>query len=310
MSTGYAGQDEIIYICLFMLGLYSYLCEKWRRCYWLLVCCVTLCPIMLLPCLALLLLKEKNIIRLLGLATGTMLPTVLFEFLYRNDAIYQIVKKKHDFGTLIVDFFSEYQMMPGISELSYSLLALLILYFICYTIKKEQGEEYQKKTVFMMALAFFITCFLMKQDWYRMFLWVPFFVILALTSSQNRSMNLFLLTVITYGRAVQMFQAGWTYTYVLNTKYAMPWLKGLCGREQDTCLWDYLCNFLSDKPIVIRLVLLVLPNIVMAAAILLLVINSVNFKKQCGVMISPKVSLVLYTVCMPLIMAAFWLMLF
>lgn len=313
LSTGYAGQDEIIYICLFTLALYYYLIEKWRKCYLLMVCCITLCPIMMIPCLVLLLLKEKNIVKLVGLTAGTMIPLILFELLYRNDAIYQMAKKQNDFVKLIVEYLSAYRIMPEASEMSYSLLALIILYFVCYCIKKESEEAYQRKVIHVVALAFFIISFLIPlipMDFYRMFLWVPFFVILALTSSQNRSINLFLLTVITYGRAVQMFQAGWTYTYVLNTKYVMPWLKGLCGREQDTCLWDYLCNFLSDKPIIIRLVLLVLPNIVMAAAILLLVINSVNFKKQCGVMISPKVSLVLYTVCMPLIMAAFWLMLF
>ncbi|MBD5531563.1 MAG: hypothetical protein HDQ98_05070 [Lachnospiraceae bacterium] len=310
LSTGYAGQDEIIYICLFMLAFYEYLCEKWRKCYLLMIGCVSLCPIMLLPCIALFLLKEKNIVKLLGLTVGTMVPTVLFEFLYRNDAIYQVVKQRHDFGSLIIDFFSEYRIMPETNELSYSLIALLILYFVCYTTKK-RGEEDQRKTVFMMALAFFIICYLMEQDFYRMFLWVPFFVVLVLTSKQNRNMNLFLLSVLTFGRAVYMCQAGWTYKYVLNTKYVMPWLKGLCGRENDTCMWDYLCNFFEgDYWVILRLTLLAVPNIIMASTILLLVINRPNFKNQYDIAIPAKVSVILYTCCMPLLMLAFCFMLF
>lgn len=311
LSVGYTGQDEIIYICLFTIAFYYYLNEQWRKCYLLMVCCVTLCPIMMLPCLTLLLLKEKNIIRLIGLTAGTMVPLGLFELFYRNDAIYQVVKQRHDFGTLILDFFSAYQIMPESSELSYSLIALLILYFVCYTIKKETGEEYQRKVIFIVASAFFITCFLMPMDFYRMFLWVPFFVILVLTSRQNRSMNLFLLTVLIYGRAVQMCQAGWTYSYVLNTKYVMPWLKKLCDRKNDTCLWDYLYNFFEgDREGMMKLILLVLPNIVLAMAILLLVINGVKFKNKYDIMISPKVSVALYVCCMPLFMAVFYLMLF
>lgn len=310
MSVGYAGQDEIIYICLFMLAFYEYLCEKWWKCYLLMVGCVSLCPIMLLPCIALFLLKEKNIIKLLGLTVGTMVPTVLFEFLYRNDVIYQVVKQRHDFGNLIIDFFSEYRIMPGTNELSYSLIALLVLYFVCYTTPK-QGEEDQRKAVFMMALAFFITCFLMKQDWYRMFLWVPFFVILILASQQNRNMNLFIFTALTYSRAFQMCYASWTYDYVLSTKYAMPWLKRLCSRENDTCIWDYLSSFFVEgNYLPIRLVELAVPNIVMVTSLLLLVMNHTKFKKQYDIMIPYKVSVIAYVCCMPLFVAAFYFMLF
>lgn len=102
------------------------------------------------------------VIKLFGYTAGTIFPTVLLEFLYRNDAIYQV------------------------------------------------------------ASAFSILCFLMSMDFYRAFMWILVFTILILSSGQNMRIKLYLFAILTYGRSFLMSQSGWTYSYVLNTKYVMP----------------------------------------------------------------------------------------
>ena len=61
ISTCYAGQDEIMYIALFCMSLFYFLKEKWKLFYLCSVLAISFNPMMLIPFLVLLLMKEKEI---------------------------------------------------------------------------------------------------------------------------------------------------------------------------------------------------------------------------------------------------------
>lgn len=313
LSVGYVGQDEIVYISLMMISLYCFLKGYWKRCYLCMVCSVTLCPIMILPVLAVLLLKEKRITGLFLYIMGTVSPLLVFEFLYRNDQIYQEV-----------DFFAQFigEMLQGSTlstrwgEISVSGIILCLVYFYCYFEPFSEKAEHNAKIIYIISLILVTVCFMMSDDFYRMFLYVPFLAVAIMISGQYMNINLFLFTGITYGR---MFQAaGCCYPKNLNTVYIMKhsWITALCdymgksryqgGTEDGIFLWKYMMK-LGEALDPLRLII---RTCTVGAVGILLVINCYRYTKRYEMKMNQSVFLTMYTFCMPIVLVCyFWMLL-
>lgn len=315
LSVGYTGQDEIVYICFFIVSFYCFLKNDWKKCYLCMVCCVTLCPIMILPVLAVLLIREKRISRLLLYMLGTIVPLLLFEVIYRKDLIYQEVKHANDFVHLIQEMLQGSTISTNWGDLSIAGMILCLVYFICYFAQGSQDEdEYNKKAIYIMAVIFATISFGMVTDFYRMFLYVPFLVIVLMISGQDMGVNLFLFTGITYGRILQA--AGDNYPKSLNSIYIMKhsWITALCesmgknkhldSLEDSVCLWSYMIRLREA----LEPFCLIIETCVMGAVVILLVINSHRYTKRYETKMSQGMLLVVYTLCMPFVMICYYYM--
>lgn len=318
VSIGYAGQDEIVYVCLFVTAFYFFLKGYWKRCYILLVCCVSICPIMLIPVLALLLLKEKRIYKLLFYIAGTILPLFLFELCYRGDATYQSAKQTNDFVDMMYRMLAGSQLDTMLGAVSIAGIGLCIFYFYCYMDETsyENNAEYYRKLVFLFALLFVIISFFMTDDFYRMFLYVPFLVMMLMTSGQEVGNNLFLLTVLTYGRMFQVCRG--SYPKSMNTCYVMKnsWVTALCKRlgstryiadpEHCTCLWAYVYGYGE----LLQVLNLLVETCLVSVVVILFVINyKRGCRKQYKLMFRENVMLVTYIACMPIVLLGYYVML-
>lgn len=314
MSVGYAGQDEIVYIGLFVMALYYYFQGHWKKCYLMLVCCVTICPIMLIPVLVLLLLKEKNLYKIALETVITALPLVLFELLYRNDAIYQEVKEYNSFATIAEGMLLTTKVTLSSTTVSACGILLCIIFFVCYNMKKEADDAYRKKVIYILAVVFGSICFLMMTNrFYRLFLYVPFLVLLLMVSVHDLGMNLLLFTVVTYGRAYASLRA--EYPQNMNTSYIMKnsWITKLCelvgsdtymtsSDRYGVCLWTRFSEMSTVYHMVVA-------TCAFAAMLLLLIINYPNNQQNYKVMISDKLILTVCAMCMPIILLAFYVVL-
>lgn len=315
LSVGYTGQDEIVYICFFVISFYCFLKGFWKRCYVGMVCCVTLCPIMILPVLAVLFIREKRIGRLLLYIAGTTAPLMVFEILYRKDLVYQEVKHTNDFVHFIQEMLHGSTMDTNWGEFSIAGIILCLVYFYCYFEKRPQEEEeYHKKIIYVVALILVIISFGMVNDFYRMFLYVPFLVIMLMISGQDTGVNLFLLVGITYGRVIQA--VGNNYPKSLNSIYLMKhsWITALCDSmgkskyldslEDSVCLWSYMIR-LGE---VLEPICLMIETCVLGAVMILLVINSHRCTKKYETKVSQRMLLAAYTFCMPIVMMCYYYM--
>lgn len=308
MSTGYAGQDEIVYICFFILALYCYFMGYWKRCYLLMLCSVTCCPIMLIPVLVLLFLKEKNLYKLALEGILLVIPLVLFEILYRNDSIYQVVKEDNGFAGIIESMLLTSKVTFGSNTVSLGGMLLCVIYFICYMIRQEENDEYKKKVIYLLAIVFGAVSFLMSNRFYRLFLYVPFLVMLIMISAQDLRMNLLLFTVVTYGRTYYSLRA--EYPQNMNTLYVMKnsWITKLCNLvgsdtyEEHICLWTRFHDMSTVYHMVIA-------TCVFAAMLLLLIINYPKYKYNHEIAIPSKLILAVCAMCMPIVLAAFYILL-
>lgn len=314
MSVGYAGQDEIVYIGFFMIALYCYFMGYWKRCYGLMVCCVTICPIMMIPVLALLLLKEKNLYKFALKGAVMALPLLLFEILYRNDAIYQVVKEENSFATIAEGMLLTTKVTLSSTTISFCGVLLCLIYFVCYNMKEEADEEYKKKVIYILAVLFGTICFLMMTNrFYRLFLYVPFLVVLIMVSAHNLGMNLLLFTAVTYGRTYASLRA--EYPENMNTAYIMKdsWITKLCdlagsdtylssSERYRVCLWTRFNELSTVYHTVVA-------TCAFAALLLLFTVNHPKYVHEHEVSVSDKLILCVYAICMPIVLAAFYVVL-
>ena len=173
-STAYAGQDEIIYICAFLAATYHFMTGQRRAAIILSVISFTICPLMIIPLAYLWVIYEKNIIKLISWGIISLAPSLIFDLLYRGSDMYQSVK---GVNTLLT-----FQLMvnttvfdSAISNFSIPCVILILGVIFAYLWVDKDSD----KIMLLLSIVFFIFCFFMRHTFYRSFLYVPFFAILA-----------------------------------------------------------------------------------------------------------------------------------
>lgn len=311
MSVGYSGQDEITYICFFTISLYYFLKGKQKSFYIWMVLAVSCCPLMLMPAFAMLLMKEKNIFKLLLLSVGLISPLLLFEVFYRDNAAYQTARIANDFTKMAWEMLGASTIETALGGVSIAGFILVLFYFGCYCMKVEDSTECQKKVLYITVVIFVAISFLMSNGFYRLFLYVPFLVILILISGQNLHINMFLFMMLTYGRT--LFACYRNSPDNMNTYCVMKnsWITALCDRvgsrkyypENSSCLYHYL-----EGRDITPCLLILTATCVMACIVILLIINCPEYKKQVDVQkgMTTRWSIALYSMCTPALLALFY----
>lgn len=302
MSTCYAGQDEILYVFCFVTALYFYLKGEKKKFYFWSVCAISFCTIMIVPFLLLLLLIEKKIFRIGFLAIGTLIPTIIFDFLYRNDKLYQSVKT--DFTDMILEMFGIASINTVLGPVSILGGLLVLLYFYSYGIKVEHDIVSQKKVIYMLAILFILMGLFMGNNFYRLFLYVPFVVLVLIISEKNIQMNLFLLLISTFGRA--LLACAVNNSQNMNTAFIMKnsWISNLSaavnGNQgiKNLGLYDKLMSRFPFFPGIVMVVTVC----AVSAIILIAIINYPKNKAEYEFPVSEKISLAGYVLCMPFIL--------
>lgn len=305
-STAYAGQDEVIYVVCILAAVY-YLLMGRRKSFLICSCMsVTICPIMLVPYLAAYLIYEKNILKILGTTLVVLLPSMVFEIVYRHVELYQRMK-----GTNTISIFES--MLGGqlvgtaLGSVSMVGIAFILLFFICY-ISHHDEKSKQVFLIYMIAVSFFIICFMAPFNvFYRFGIYTPFWAILLVTFYDRIDMNIFLLTVICYGRA--FLSLGYTLnpniilTQNWNSKFLMPEILSLLeGEIQMRATAEMAANILGD---LYFMFLFLVRTVVFAAAIILMMTNWKGWSRKVGITISYKISLLVYVCSSILVLGAF-----
>lgn len=313
VSTCYAGQDEIVYICLFMIAIYFYLRGKMIPFLICSILSITFSFIMIMPYLLLVLIKEKNVIKDIFYVGITIVPTVIFEYVYRDVEAYQNCKT--DLALWIDEMFGLSTIETTYGSMSVMAVLLVLVYFFAYTsihLTRNLAEDIPK-VFFMLTIVMSAASFLLDNYFYRCFLYVPFLIIFLMISKQSLEMNMFLLVILTYVRMylclgvnntqnmnmLYLLQSGTMMRWVNN--YSNPWYLevGLSMNE-----------VLLDKFPVLASLTGLFSSIAFAAVLLLLFSNSPLCRKEYKININAKLLIFGYAMCMPLFMAAFYVMVF
>lgn len=311
ISTCYAGQDEIIYLALMVMAVYYWMQKKQVK---MVICgsiSVILCPIILIPYLILIMMREKRVVFILAQAAVPFLVNAVFNFAYRNDAVYQYATSEMPgyvpLSTYIMEGVNLNGIGTGYSSLWVAGIIYVIALYVSY-VKKPAGEaESERLSVFLVAIVMSASVLFWGQYAYRMCLAVPFWILLALISGEKQlNMNLFLLMLLNYLRLVDDLALA----PKISTSNILPlsWIIDLCEKNGSTnytngvALYDVLSAIFPDM----YTYYVVINTIQFAVIVILLYNGSLHAKEPNSLGVNAKVSVLLYVLCPVALVAGFF----
>ena len=317
LSTMYTGQDEIVYLFFILAALYSILNDKKKAFIVWSTCAITCYPIMLIPFLTIELLSEKKLWKLIRDSIITLSPTILWAVISWGAEAKEKVSIDSSIYIDEVLNINTIALPTGLGSV-FTILMVFILFGCYYTNLKgvtDETSDYERKRtlIWYMSLSMALISFAMYNDFYRLLLYVPLVVILILARKEedNTSIGLFLLMIMSYTR---MFAGGYDDPQNINTIYVIKhkWIMAICNITGSTKydVYDGLYPKIVEKLPVLANFVTVANAISVVGILLVLYIFYPKQKKMFDFPISSKVSVVLYTLCMPLLMMVFFALLF
>ena len=311
ISTVFAGQDEIEYVCSFMMALYFYLEGRKKLFLLFSAISVTLFPVLLIPYIVLVLLMEKNILKDIVYVIMSYVPLGLFGFIFRNDKVYSSVQSSQ--GQMISDILDGTAWQSSYGSVSVFGLLIVAAFFICY-FKKYNGDVRDKQyAVWVTALMMCSIGIFMTDNFYRRFICMPFLMVLIFVSAQNLQVNLMLADILIYIRMILCLETN--EPRVMNTRFVMlnnGVLISICrkfGSEryyQDLGLYDRIALHMPF----LKMLEPVIISTAIGLMMIMLVINHPGYKFRYEKDLNTRTVNLIFVVCMPIFLILFYLILF
>ena len=201
MEICYAGQNDILMVLPSVMAVYYLLKNKTKAFYLLSALALAIKPFYLLPFLAIIVLKEKNVIRkaIIGVS-GIIIQKLLFY----GAPMYADSMASGPATSMIQDMFPK-NIHTSFGPISFFAISLVIIYFYAYTRKfskihnRENDVYYGKYVIYIVGTTYL--CYLMFStfSYYRLFLLVPFIYIMMLQNEKIYRYNVILDTVMSIG---------------------------------------------------------------------------------------------------------------
>lgn len=289
ISTMYAGQDEIIYLAVFMLALQKYKEERYKQFFVYGVISAVMCPVMLLPLLYMTLDITKLWISILCVIVSAV-PGVVYQAIVKNDEWYWFY---HSSGFVMLDDMigKNAFITPLGSVPLFLLFAMLIAYktlFIPTMDTKLTTEKIYIIAVGMLAFSFFT-----DQAFYRWVIYVPFAVTMIYLGGTNR-INRILFYLLACARAYWLLGR----YYVLNSDFCSEWIH----KEKGVFLYGRIYENIESLKYVEKVIVPM-----MYALVLLLVYKGRDKEKETlSIIVIDRIMMVVYALVPLVILAVFW----
>lgn len=210
-----AGQNDIVMIAASVMAIYYLLKGSDRRFYLFSVIAISIKPFFLIVYVAVILISEKNIIKILLKLLLSISGIVLQKALFFNAPMYAESVNEGPGAGIISCMFSQ-DLITGFGPVSLFALGLVIIYFYAYTRKFERGDERFGKCVVYISTMTYI-CYLMFTTitYYRVLLLVPFIYLVLVQNERLFGYNIILDTAMNLSAMMFMLLGDlppfWTY---------------------------------------------------------------------------------------------------
>lgn len=275
IAVYYAGQSDIVSICLFVIAFCQLLQGKKRYFYLLSALAIGAKPYVLLAYLAIVLLMEKNIWRIcLRCLEGSSL-ILLFHVIYSNAPLYSESMHRGPSSAQMESLLGNILGNPAGGGISLFLLLLIVFYFIMYMHPWGKGEK--KTLVYAAAVPFLLYFAFSECEFYRLVYLVPFIYFLLFINEGQEAMSLLLETIVHAGVMIK-----WYCMYVgfFSNEALFQFVRSLHPgflKILDPIREVKQEIFLNDAPVFIMI-----STVVSAALVLLAVMNLPEVKERLG----------------------------
>ena len=241
-SIGYFGQDEIVYLMFLVLAFRYIISGKIRRFLLFATMSVSLNIMMIVPILLMILFYEKRPVIIVLYSALTIVPTGIFNFLYRSDAVYHQNNWMDMAGDAMGDLFKDdISLSRGEGTVSLFLLVICILAVYSFLKKKESSSTFDVAwvvSICMTSMTLLANGSFLSFS-YRRMIYIPFLIIVVLAAKSHTKMN-----ILFYGFYTAF--SGWlcTIAYHENMRscylsFHNPWELRIAEYYGDITMRDY-----------------------------------------------------------------------
>lgn len=229
LSTMYAGQDEILYLSIFMIAMRCYREQKYKRFLVLGILAATMCPIMLIPLLVLVLDIRKIWLSIIILFATGIIGTI-YQFIVKNDEWFW---QYHASALVMIDdMVGQNTYGAPLGDIAPFYLVIILICYVSLFVPTfdldRQKDKIQLACISMLAISFLTT-----QVFYRWLLYVPFAIILIYLRG-NAHIQGVVFCIISYTRAYWILRQ----TYIMDSSFESR----LLNKEKGVWLYAELIN--------------------------------------------------------------------
>lgn len=226
LSVFYAGQDEIVYITLFLYAFLNDIKGNRKQFYFLAICSVVCCTLMLLPYMMIVLMDDKKWYSVIGKAVFTLIPQWIYEIVFSKCLRYRYTKAD-DF---LNGYFNTNNVNIGHGTFSILAVLLLVVFAFFYFYRFDKDKNTNKACIFLYSctILFGALEILGWDQFYRKFLWVPFAVMLTVMLEETSSK--ICLAVVMVVDTVQSLRLFYSMNPILNANSVTSLTTKIFGR--------------------------------------------------------------------------------
>lgn len=215
----YSGQNDILWITLGVVAFYYYLDDRWKEFLLFINLSLLMKPYFLLPCIAIVLIKEKSVIevvkKLLLSVSGYVLMQIFLHFVpgYAESTIIagnleEIMFRKYLENTITTPF----------GEASVVIVVLLVIYLFCFIYQGKDEDITNRFAIYMMCVVMISWLVFGRENFYRVLMILPWLYILLIDNEQYFEVNMCLNVTLSFV---------WTIVYVDSTKVIFDSFRGM-----------------------------------------------------------------------------------
>ena len=240
-----AGQTDIIAIAITVAAVYYLLKDKQGIFLLLMAVSIAAKPFFIFAYVAVILLIEKNIIKIgLKLASSVVLM-FLFQIIYRNAPMYLESYAAGTGNSIIEKTVTSAIDANIVYKAPLVIIFLVILYFGAYCIHYNASKEKKYYVIYMMVAPMMVYFCFSHYEFYRMIYLAPFFMILITINQNMYRINVILETIISIVGVFLMIYYKWTAAVEYFNHNFMNTL-GI-GRSVKDCTYNSLYDLLTEK---------------------------------------------------------------
>ncbi len=229
LSVGFAGQDEVLYLLSFLIG--THLLMTGKRWWAFVFFCYTMAcyPVMILPLLVILLMHERNTLKVLAYSVATLIPDRVVSMACGISAVPGLREEffmAEDFTMdKVLNWYFYISTLPG-AHFTISLFAIICAGLLIYScLKKSDNRIYASAVcITIYFLTMYVLC---TMHFYRFFPCIVPAIIAILILAKDRpdllNVCLLLLTVLTYAMCLVSSYTSMFYESLENTVIGEFW---------------------------------------------------------------------------------------
>ncbi len=280
LGVFYAGQSDVICVCLFTAAVYLLLKGKNGWFYFLSSCAIATKPFYLLSYIAIILLLEKNIVKIvLKLVAGCGI-TLFLSVLYNGAPMYKESMENGPMNQILENILG-----GGYSSFattaSYLIFALVLIYFLAY-LTKVTREDRSSYIIYFIVIPLLVHFMFAGFEHYRMILLSPFLFIMFMQKKEYFRINMIVNLVISFCAMLCIINFS---KYILSTEFMDgTFITNFFGRTSaDARRWYNLQSLFREGIENFKVLAKGMAGAYGGGAFILILINHPRFKRKFAV---------------------------